>query len=92
MQPSTHFCRPALWSPGWPTTDLDDFASLMHGQGLIVSKSLMKFDRHYAMDQLALAHTLADRRLRGLAVALFEQVEEQIVGQVADWRGLSCCH
>ena len=77
--------RPYLSSVGgspagdgyWPQHALQAFTLRMAGHGLCVSSSLMIGDRHYALEQLALAHTLADAELRGIAVDLFAHFERQ---------------
>jgi len=54
-----------------PTGLLDAFTLLMAGHGRCISASMMLGDREYAMWQLARAHTLGDRELRGVAARLF---------------------
>lgn len=60
-----------------PTRLLSAFALLMAGHGRCVNTSMMLGDRHYAMWQLARAHTLHDAQLREIAARLFAYFEEQ---------------
>lgn len=62
MPDMTHYC---------PTQLLSAFCLLMAGHGRCVSAAMMLGDREYAMWQLARAHTLDDRELRGVAARLF---------------------
>jgi hypothetical protein len=59
-----------------PTELLSAFALLMAGHGRCVSASMMLGDREYAMWQLARAHTLGDRELRGVAARLFAYFDD----------------
>jgi hypothetical protein len=59
---------------------LHEFAVTMSGHGFSVSSTLMKFDRVYALEQLQLAHTLADAPLRQMAMELFRRFERQRSG------------
>lgn len=54
-----------------PTGLLSAFCLLMAGHGRCVSTAMMLGNREYAMWQLARAHTLGDRELRGVAAGLF---------------------
>lgn len=51
------------------------FRALMKAQGGHVDMQRMLYDRVYACDRLALAHTCADDALRALSVELFEQYQ-----------------
>jgi hypothetical protein len=64
----------------WPADLLEAFSLQMSSHGFSVSASMMLGDRRYAIEQLALAHTLSDDRLRELAVALFQHFERQQPG------------
>jgi hypothetical protein len=64
----------------WPASALSAFTMRMAGHGFSVSSTLMKYDRVYALDQLQLAHTLADDTLREMAMALFRQFERHQAG------------
>jgi hypothetical protein len=55
----------------WPSDLLYSFTLQMAANGFCVSASMMLGDRQYALDQLALAHTLDDEGLRLLAMKLF---------------------
>ena len=55
----------------WPPTTLQAFALRMAGHGFSVSRTMMSHDPGYALAQLRQAHTLADSKLRELAVELF---------------------
>lgn len=59
-----------------PTELLGAFTLLMAGHGRCVSASMMLGDREYAMWQLARAHTLGDRELRGVAARLFAYFDD----------------
>jgi hypothetical protein len=59
----------------WPMGLVEAFALRMAGHGHSVSVSMMVADRHYAIDQLEHAHTLADEHLHGLAMELFRHYE-----------------
>lgn len=59
-----------------PTELLAAFTLLMAGHGRSVSASMMLGDREYAMWQLARAHTLGDRELRGIAARLFAYFDD----------------
>jgi hypothetical protein len=59
-----------------PTQLLGAFTLLMAGHGRCVSASMMLGDREYAMWQLARAHTLGDRELRGVAARLFAYFDD----------------
>jgi len=56
---------------GWPDEDLQAFALRMASHGYSVSRTFMRFDRRYALEQLQLAHTSADDALRAMATRLF---------------------
>jgi hypothetical protein len=60
-----------------PTRLLSAFALLMAGHGRCINTSMMLGDREYAMWQLARAHTLADRELRGVAARLFAYFDDE---------------
>ena len=64
----------------WPPDALQTFSLRMAGHGLSVSSSMMRHDRRYALEQLRLAHTLADDGLRELAMALFRAFEQHQSG------------
>jgi hypothetical protein len=61
-------------------TALEAFKMRMAGHGFSVSGTLMNYDRTYALEQLRQAHTLADNRLRELAVELFRHFEKEPSG------------
>jgi len=61
----------------WPVPALHAFTVRMAGHGFSVSSTLMKYDRRYALEQLQLAHTLADTPLREMAMGLFRQFERR---------------
>lgn len=61
-------------------TALEAFKMRMAGHGFSVSGTLMNYDRSYALEQLRQAHTLADTRLRELAVELFGYFEKDRPG------------
>jgi ABC-type phosphate transport system auxiliary subunit len=61
----------------WPASVLEAFAVRMAGHGFSVSGTMMKHDGNYALEQLRLAHSLADAPLRELAVELFRFFERQ---------------
>jgi hypothetical protein len=63
------FQRPIQQS--WPASTIQAFALRMAGHGFSVSRTMMNRDRGYALEQLRQAHTLADAKLRELAVELF---------------------
>lgn len=54
---------------------LQDFTVMMAGHGLSVSSTLMYYDRAYALEQLQIAHALADAPLREMAMKLFQYFE-----------------
>ena len=60
-----------------PSSLLSAFTLLMAGHGRPVSASMMLGDREYAMWQLARAHTLQDRELRGIAARLFAYFDDE---------------
>ncbi|MBG9388256.1 hypothetical protein [Caenimonas aquaedulcis] len=60
-----------------PTSLLSAFALLMAGHGRCINTSMMLGDREYAMWQLARAHTLQDRELRGIAAKLFAYFDDE---------------
>jgi hypothetical protein len=60
-----------------PTSLLSAFTLLMAGHGRCVSTAMMLGDREYAMWQLARAHTLQDRELRGIAAKLFAYFDDE---------------
>jgi hypothetical protein len=60
----------------WPQHAIREFALRMGDHGHCVSRTFMNHDRQYAVEQLAYAHTLADPRLRELAMALFRHFEQ----------------
>ncbi|HVZ43508.1 MAG TPA: hypothetical protein VHA82_06835 [Ramlibacter sp.] len=64
----------------WPVSALQAFTLRMAGHGFPVSSTLMKHDRLYALQQLQLAHTLADTGLREMAVELFRHFERRQSG------------
>jgi hypothetical protein len=51
---------------------LEAFADAMHDNGLALQLQRMRYDRRYAFDRLAAAHSVSDARLRALAMRLFE--------------------
>jgi hypothetical protein len=55
----------------WPPTTLTAFAMRMAAHGFSVSRTMMSHDPGYALEQLRQAHTMADLKLRELAVELF---------------------
>lgn len=59
----------------WPDEALQAFVLRMADHGHCISRTFMKFDRAYALEQLRHAHTLADAHLRELAMALFRHFE-----------------
>ena len=66
----------------WPQSALQEFILRMGDHGLCVSRTFMNHDRLYALEQLTHAHTLADGRLRELAMALFRHFEQKRSGLV----------
>jgi len=66
-------------APARPVALIDDlktlgrFRSLMAEQELPVNVARMMFDRPYAFDRIALAHSSADEALQRLALRLFAQ-------------------
>ncbi|MGA0569746.1 hypothetical protein ACO2Q9_03400 [Variovorax sp. VNK109] len=66
-----------LWRPAdnqghyWPCDLLRAFTMQMATHGKCVSADMMLGDTHYALEQLSLAHSSGDERLRSLAVQLF---------------------
>lgn len=66
----------------WPADLLQAFTLQMSSHGFSVSSSMMMGDRDYAVEQLAHAHTMADGRLRDLALQLFHHFERQQEGIV----------
>ena len=64
----------------WPSSALHAFTVRMAGHGFPVSSTLMKYDRRYALEQLQLAHTLADGSLREMAMGLFRDFERRQSG------------
>jgi hypothetical protein len=67
----------------WPDEPLQAFLLAMWSHGFPVSGSLMANDLRYALDQLRLAHTLADDDLRWLAMQLFRHFERERSGTAA---------
>jgi len=61
----------------WPASTVQAFAMRMAGHGFPVSRTLMHYDRGYAIEQLRQAHTLADAKLRALAVELFGHFQQE---------------
>jgi len=61
----------------WASSALQDFTVSMAGHGFSVSSTLMNYDRAYALEQLQVAHALADAPLREMAVKLFRQFERR---------------
>lgn len=64
----------------WPPHAIHDFSVRMAGHGFSVSGTMMNHDRGYALEQLRHAHSLADDRLREMAVALFRHFEREQSG------------
>ena len=64
----------------WPESAIQEFILRMDAHGHCVSRTFMNYDRLYALEQLTHAHTLADVRLRELAMALFRHFEHQRSG------------
>ena len=60
-----------------PASALHEFTLRMAGHGFSVSSTLMQYDRAYALEQLQLAHTMADARLREMSMALFAASERR---------------
>ncbi|MEO5672503.1 MAG: hypothetical protein ABIR26_17590 [Ramlibacter sp.] len=60
----------------WPQSALQEFILRMDEHGHCVSRTFMNYDRLYALEQLTHAHTLADERLREVAMALFRHFEQ----------------
>jgi hypothetical protein len=58
-----------------PGSALHAFTLRMAGHGFSVSSTLMQYDRVYALEQLQMAHTLADADLREMSMALFASFE-----------------
>jgi hypothetical protein len=61
----------------WPAPVLQAFTVGMASHGFSVSATMMGHDKSYALEQLRHAHTLADARLRELAVELFRYFERR---------------
>jgi hypothetical protein len=59
----------------WPCELLHAFTLQMAARGLCVSTDMMLGDHVYAREQLAIAHSCGDGRLRDLAVQLFSFFE-----------------
>jgi hypothetical protein len=60
-----------------PAPVLQAFTVGMASHGFSVSATMMGNDKLYALEQLRHAHTLADARLRELAVELFRYFERR---------------
>lgn len=77
VAPSAFFPSVPLWRPAdnqghyWPCDLLRAFTMQMATHGKCVSADMMLGDTRYALEQLSLAHSSGDERLRGLAVQLF---------------------
>ena len=59
----------------WPDELLDAFCLRMSSLGMCVSRSLMRHDHRYGLEQLSHAHNMADDTLRTMAVQLFQHVQ-----------------
>jgi hypothetical protein len=59
----------------WSSSALQAFTMRMAGHGFSVSSTLMNYDRVYALEQLQMAHALADAPLREMAMELFRQFD-----------------
>jgi hypothetical protein len=64
----------------WPPHAIRDFSVRMAGHGFSVSGTMMNHDRGYALELLKQAHTLADDKLREMAVELFRYFERKQSG------------
>lgn len=62
-------------APDWPDELLDAFCLRMSSLGMCVSRSLMRHDHRYGLEQLSYAHNMADDTLRTMAVQLFRHVQ-----------------
>lgn len=63
-------------SAGIPRALLRDFTQAMQQQGMAVQPQRLRYDRVYARSCLANAHSQGDARLRGLAMRLFDCIED----------------
>lgn len=73
-------CRQHLPAPNWPLArhahgQLRRLQSLMAGEGMSLQTTRMHYDRLYALDRLALAHTSASAELRECALSMFPLFE-----------------
>ena len=59
----------------WPDGLLDAFCLRMSSLGMCVSRSLMRYDHRYGLEQLSHAHNMTDDTLRTMAVQLFRHVQ-----------------
>jgi hypothetical protein len=64
----------------WPPSAIQDFSVRMAGHGFSVSGSMMNHHRSYALEQRRHAHSLADDKLREMAVELFRSFERRQSG------------
>lgn len=62
-------------APDWPDELLEAFCLRMSSLGMCVSRSLMRHDHRYGVEQLSHAHNMADDTLRTMAVQLFQHVQ-----------------
>lgn len=62
-------------APDWPDELLDAFCLRMSSLGMCVSRSLMRHDHRYGLEQLSHAHNMADDTLRTMAVQLFQYLQ-----------------
>jgi hypothetical protein len=49
----------------------------MAGQGIVVNAAQMVFDKAYAFDRIALAHSTSDLGLQRMALRLFSKYSER---------------
>ena len=86
-QPHDSTSHSLFYPPRWPgavvpalvpgaclsLTLLDAFADAMHDNGLALQQQRMRYDRRYAFERMATAHSVSDAKLRALAMRLFEK-------------------
>lgn len=59
----------------WPDELLDAYCVRMSSLGMCVSRSLMRHDHRYGLEQLSHADNMADDTLRKMAVQLLQHVQ-----------------
>jgi hypothetical protein len=77
LYPVAHGCAaPAAGAAVEALVTFERFAAAMSHHGLAAQPLRMLCDKLYAHEQIALAHSTADRDLRHLAVALFHRLTD----------------